>query len=64
MNLTIVQDQKASGVYTCTIKDKNDILQSVYTGIYSSVQEVEREGQSQNNIISNSLNMAEIMITF
>lgn len=48
VNLTIIQDQKASGVYTCVIKDENGIPQSLYIGIYNSVEEVEREGQSHS----------------
>lgn len=45
-NLTVVGDlQETSGIYTCTINDENDVQQSIYVGVYNSVQEVEQEGQ-------------------
>ena len=45
VNLTIVREQNSSGIYTCTIRDENNILQSVYIGVYYSVEEIESKGE-------------------
>ena len=44
VSMTLTGD-KQSGIYTCITDDEHDITQSVYIGIYSSLTEVEHEGE-------------------
>ena len=44
VSLTVMEDNQ-SGMYTCIINDDYDISQSIYVGIYNSLNEVEHEGE-------------------
>ena len=44
VSLSMMEDRQ-SGLYTCVINDEYDITRSVYIGIYSSLKEVEQEGE-------------------
>ena len=43
-NLIFVRGQDESGVFKCSINDKNNAPQSIFIAIYSTIQEVEHEG--------------------
>ena len=44
VSLSMMEDRQ-SGLYTCVINDEYDVTRSVYIGIYSSLKEVEQEGE-------------------
>ena len=44
-NLTFERGQGESGVYKCIMNDENNILQSIFIAIYSTMTEIEHKGQ-------------------
>lgn len=51
VSLTVMEDNQ-SGIYTCIINDEYDITQSIYVGIYNSLNEVEHEGELMHHDVN------------